>query len=388
MDFELTLGWADGSVRHRERRICQGVDAATARLGSQRLADLVAGGAALPLCLPSDPALRIVTARRDWPQQLGGQRIDPRPGRWFPRLVLAGCPGFAAADREPMRVIDADPASITVDLNLPLAGRALAIEATALPMAQMAPAASPAATGSVDLLPMLLANGPGMQAALAERGYVSPQDGDLARADAGADADFYAAPRFVDHLDRVALQQLRLLQRRFLAPGMRVLDLMASCNSHLPDDAPAVEVSGLGLNADELASNPRLQRRVVHDLNADPALPFASGEFDLVLCALSVEYLVRPHEVFREVARVLRPGGAFLVSFAERWFPPKAIRLWSELHPFERIGLVLGYFAAGGNFCDLHTESLRGLARPPDDKYYRMTKLADPLYAVWGKARP
>ncbi|MDP2108139.1 MAG: methyltransferase domain-containing protein, partial [Rhodocyclaceae bacterium] len=126
---------------------------------------------------------------------------------------------------------------------------------------------------------------------------------------------------------------------------------------------------------------------IVHDLNTAPELPCASGRFDLVLCALSVEYLIRPVEVFREVARVLKPGGIFLVTFSERWFPPKAITLWGELHPFERMGLALDYFRRSGDFVDLATESLRGLPRPPDDKYYRMTKLADPIYAVWGTAR-
>ena len=32
------------------------------------------------------------------------------------------------------------------------------------------------------------------------------------------------------------------------------------------------------------------------------------------------------------------------MTFSDRWFPTKAIELWSELHPFERMGLVLDYF--------------------------------------------
>ena len=51
--------------------------------------------------------------------------------------------------------------------------------------------------------------------------------------------------------------------------------------------------------------------RVVHDLNADPVLPFADASFDAAVCCVSVDYLTRPVEVFAEVARTLRPGGAF-----------------------------------------------------------------------------
>ena len=59
----------------------------------------------------------------------------------------------------------------------------------------------------------------------------------------------------------------------------------------------------LGLNAVELAANPQAAERVVHDLNADPRLPFADASFDAVVNCVSVDYLVRPVEVLAEVAR-------------------------------------------------------------------------------------
>ena len=119
-------------------------------------------------------------------------------------------------------------------------------------------------------------------------------------------------------------------------------------------------------------------------MNADPTLPFADNTFDLVLCTVSVEYLVRPEGVFRDVARVLRPGGRFVVTFSNRWFPPKAIKLWKELHEFERMGLVLEYFKRSEKFTDLQTLSSRGWPRPESDKYYPEFLKSDPVYAVWG----
>lgn len=205
-----------------------------------------------------------------------------------------------------------------------------------------------------------------------------------ARPDAD-DAAFYAAPRLVAHLDVAAQQVWRDFTGRFVQPGNAVLDLMASCDSHLPENARPAALTGLGMNAAELAANPRLTERVVHDLNRDPALPFAAARFDVALCALSIEYLARPEAVLRETRRVLKPGGLCVISFSERWFPPKAVTSWAGLHPCARIAWVLRHLQRAG-FAALHTESLRGLPRPADDKYFGLTPLADPLYAVWGAA--
>lgn len=98
-----------------------------------------------------------------------------------------------------------------------------------------------------------------------------------------------------------------------------------------------------------------------------------------------MEYLTRPIEVFQEVARILRRRGIFIQTFSNRWFPPKVIRIWSELHEFERLGLVLEYFLRAGAYTNLETYSSRGWPRPPTDRYYPQFKVSDPVYAVWGE---
>jgi Methylase involved in ubiquinone/menaquinone biosynthesis len=172
---------------------------------------------------------------------------------------------------------------------------------------------------------------------------------------------------------------------RLIPKGARVLDIMAATNSHLDPALELSAVAGLGMNAGELAANETLGQRVVHDLNREPKLPFPDADFDAVVCTVSVEYLVRPFEVFREVARVLKRGGKFIVTFSNRWFPPKTIRIWTDLHPFERMGLVLEYFLRDGRFGNLNTFSLTGLPRPADDKYAGQMQWSDPIYSVWGE---
>jgi SAM-dependent methyltransferase len=177
------------------------------------------------------------------------------------------------------------------------------------------------------------------------------------------------------------------LYGRLLKPGSRVLDLMSSWNSHLPESLELAQVMGLGLNREELAQNPSLTDAVVHDLNHHPVLPFGDQEFEAVICTVSVEYLIRPQEIFQEVTRVLKPGGLFIHTFSNRWFPPKVVRIWTEVMEWERPGLVLEYFLRSEAYDHLQTFSARGWPRPVSDRYCQQVPLSDPVYAVWGQTR-
>jgi SAM-dependent methyltransferase len=210
-------------------------------------------------------------------------------------------------------------------------------------------------------------------------------DDPFERKDEKPDSLFYENERLVHHIDETARGVVESTYNRFLTDGMAVLDLMGSWESHFPDHIILDRVIGLGLNEGELRSNPRLSDYMVHDLNLNPVLPFEDNVFDVVVNTVSVEYLVNPFAVFNEVLRILRPDGFFAVTFSNRWFPTKAIRIWSELHEFERMGLVLAYFLNAGGFTDLQTYSMRGLPRPFDDPYFPKLRHADPVYAVWGR---
>jgi SAM-dependent methyltransferase len=172
----------------------------------------------------------------------------------------------------------------------------------------------------------------------------------LGRNDERPDADFYAAPRLVTHIDAGAVDAVTALYRAHLPAGGALLDLMSSWVSHLPSEVDYARVAGLGMNAAELAANPRLTERVVQDLNVEPVLPWGDAEFDGAAICVSVQYLVRPVELFREVGRVLRPGAPLAVSFSNRCFPSKAVREWLARDLAGHAQLVAGYFDASGGF--------------------------------------
>ncbi|MFU8770701.1 MAG: class I SAM-dependent methyltransferase, partial [Desulfotignum sp.] len=147
------------------------------------------------------------------------------------------------------------------------------------------------------------------------------------------------------------------------------------------------EVHGLGMNANELSANKDLTGFSVQDLNRHPALDFEDNRFDAVICSLSVEYLTDPVRVLAEISRVVKSGGRVAVSFSNRWFPEKNIRIWADLHEFERVGLVLSWFQASKEFENLSTSSFRGYPRPVADRYFPGLRLSDPIFGVTGTAK-
>lgn len=72
---------------------------------------------------------------------------------------------------------------------------------------------------------------------------------------------------------------------------------------------------GMGMNEYELSQNKQINEFVVRDLNKDPNFPFEANTFDFVTCVVSVDYLTKPLEVFKEINRVLKPGSICVYFF-------------------------------------------------------------------------
>ena len=191
----------------------------------------------------------------------------------------------------------------------------------------------------------------------------------FARGDPTPDPLFYSWPRLVTHIDDDAIAAVGALYDELGIDG-DVLDLMSSWVSHFRQRPARLTV--LGMNSEELAANPQAATTVIHDLNTDPALPFDDASFDAAVCCVSVDYLVHPVEVFRDVARVVRPGGPFVCTFSNRCFPTKAIAGWLYANDAQRCAIVADYFRQAG-----------GWSEPSIDQRTPAHHFGDPLYAVW-----
>jgi SAM-dependent methyltransferase len=198
--------------------------------------------------------------------------------------------------------------------------------------------------------------------------------------DSTSDTLFYEVPRFVTHVDEGFIQQLTALYRERLQPDTRIFDMMSSWISHLPEEMSFAWVEGHGLNAEELAKNPRLDRFFVQNLNENDQLPLEDRSFDAVLNAVSVQYLQYPEAVFAEIYRILKPGGIAIVSFSNRMFYQKAIAAWRDGTEAQRVELVKQYFQAVPGFGPPEVISCTTLVSP----ILQMLGLggSDPFYTV------
>lgn len=208
---------------------------------------------------------------------------------------------------------------------------------------------------------------------MAEGGPHDFPPGAFDRVDDSDDALFYAPPRLVTHIDDGAIAALTRYYDDMLRPGSTVLDLMSSWVSHLPGELELGEVIGHGMNEEELKANPRLTRWFLQDLNREPSLPLEDESCDAALCAVSVQYLQKPVEIFRDVRRALRPGTPFIVSYSNRCFPTKAVAIWRSLDLRRHASLVYVYFEQAG-YNDIEVKVLANGME------------GDPLVAVTGRA--
>jgi SAM-dependent methyltransferase len=199
--------------------------------------------------------------------------------------------------------------------------------------------------------------------------------GAFTKIDAEDDELFYEPPRLVCHIDDGAITALTEFYREALPAGGVLLDLMSSWVSHLPPEIGYAEVIGHGMNAAELAANPRLTRWFVQNLNRDTKLPLADTTVDGAMVCVSIQYLQQPVAVLREVARVLRPGAPLVISFSNRCFWTKAVAIWRALDDSGHARLVELYLRHAG-FERIETHQLAEWVEDIDD----------PMTAVVGRA--
>ena len=233
----------------------------------------------------------------------------------------------------PFRLTDLDDETFTVDRNHPLADVPVTLEAKI----QYLEKRDTGTYGSLTHWREATCDwGPGMQAMLDGE---PPDFFHPAFFDRAAEFDQNFRP---PEPDAAALRNYRGILARFVKPGMRVLDL-----------AP------------------------------DSERP--SGKYDAATCLCTLEYMDRPVDVLRYIDHFLTPGAPVLLAFTGAFDPDRAIRGWSELHPFERMGLGLEYLRMAGFTEGLGTVSMRNDWRDRDDPAFLETKgVSDPVFVSYG----
>src|SRR6516165_875996 len=181
--------------------------------------------------------------------------------------------------------------------------------------------------------------------------------GAFTKLDTEDDEFFYEPPRLVCHIDDGAIAALTAFYRGLLPPDGVLLDLMSSWVSHLPPEIDYKEVIGHGMNATELAANPRLSRWFIQNLNREAKLPLADASLDAAMICVSIQYLQQPAAVLREVARLLQRGSPLVGSFSNRCFWTKAVAIWRELDEEGHTRLVERYLRDAG-FARIETHRL------------------------------
>ena len=192
------------------------------------------------------------------------------------------------------------------------------------------------------------------------------------RQDESEDSLFYAEPRLVVHIDYPAIGAISAYLSDELPPDGVILDLMSSWRSHIPPDLPVRRLIGIGLNDVEMNENPQLDERIIHDLNANPTLPLEGGSLHAAIVTVSIQYMTKPVEVFRDVNRLLKPGASFHVIYSNRMFPTKAVAVWQSLDDRRRAQLIASYFQNSGGWGEIRAINIT----PPLPHY------SDPVYVV------
>lgn len=387
--IEYTLKWSDGQTFFEEWYLARRVNGwrdifppgLDQVLEGKRLGERVVRAYAPGEAVPPESDAKIVRIPRTGFQtrNVAGRCVRPAVGRFYPQGLLCGLSGVYPCTVAPFRVLEKTDDILTVDCNHPLSRFPLQLEAR---IVQLEDKRGDTGGHLFHWMEEISNWGPGMQSELPQVRTDFQDASFFDRADPAADTAFYARPRLVGHVDAQAGRNLQALYTRTLKPGMRVLDLMSSVQSHLPAGLD-LHVAGVGLNTEEMQRNPLLAKHIRHDLNQDPQIPGEPQSYHAVVCSLSFEYLTRPVEVLQRAYALLRPGGQLLIGVSNRWFPTKAISGWMDLHEFERVGYLLDCVRRAGFAGRAEAYSVRNDWRPADDPHFWETRGAsDPVYVV------
>ena len=158
--------------------------------------------------------------------------------------------------------------------------------------------------------------------------------------DESNDEEFYSEPKFVYHLDANFRQHLSDIYKKEITDHSTVLDLMSSWDSYLPEDKKYKKVIGHGLNKQELERNKIFDSYWIQNFNLNQEIPLDNKSVDYCLMVAAWQYLQYPEDLTREIVRILKTKGKFIIAFSNRAFWHKAPNIWTSSTEEERVKYV------------------------------------------------
>ena len=158
--------------------------------------------------------------------------------------------------------------------------------------------------------------------------------------DESNDEEFYSEPKFVYHLDANFRQYLSNVYKNEIAENSTVLDLMSSWDSYLPEEKKYKKVIGHGLNKQELEKNNIFDTYWIQNFNLNQEIPLDDKSIDYCLMVAAWQYLQYPENLTKEIVRILKRQGKFIIAFSNRAFWHKAPNIWTSSNEEERVKYV------------------------------------------------
>ena len=185
------------------------------------------------------------------------------------------------------------------------------------------------------------------------------------------------------------------LVRERLQPGSRILDLGCGRGGLVEQLAHPLEKT-IGLDPDQVSLS---QHRLAHSkpplsrvAGLSQHLPFTGQKFDLIFASWVLEHLVQPEDDWRQIGRVLRPGGEFVFITPNKRHPLAALN--RSLGRFKRLQgqLVQGFYGrmAVDSFPTYYRANtaadLERLASSAGMRLTHLQAIPDPTYMAFGRA--
>lgn len=108
-------------------------------------------------------------------------------------------------------------------------------------------------------------------------------------------------------------------------------------------------------------------------------LPYEAQSFDRIVISSAIEALSDPRDTFREIWRVLKPGGQALICFTRRNKAKRPLRMWTTMTDEQKIWIVGSYFhySAGEGWMDIEGYDLYDVKGTDSEKIVFQEKKAE-----------